>query len=139
MYVIVSTARRRVRVTETGTFFCLRCNADSGYQLREWRESAPLLILTILAPYDQFVLCTTCETAFDVECLDESSTAELHELEIDVPDFTRKVLRSRVPHDLASYVGRDSLDQAQAQGPTQWNPEAVGRRTLSAHSSFRKH
>lgn len=148
MFFVVFSVRKRVRVTDTGTFFCLRCNADCGYELREWWGTPPLLFLAVLVSHDQFVLCTTCRTTFDPECLDESSTAELRELEIDVPEFARKALRARPAHELARYVGHDSLDheQAHAQAPPQaqatWSTPEIqgqGRRTFSAHSAFRRH
>jgi hypothetical protein len=61
----------------------------------------------------RFVLCLNCETAFAPECLDESSTAELAELEITVPGFAYREIAAR---------GRQR-----------------GRPGLSAHSDFRRH
>ena len=89
MFVVwVIGSKKETRVKDAGEFFCLHCMADRSYSLREWRRTFRLFVLIPLSTTGgEFVLCSTCETAFDPECLDESSTKELDELEVDVPGF----------------------------------------------------
>ncbi|WP_034262957.1 hypothetical protein [Actinospica robiniae] len=106
--------RKTVRRVEEGMFFCLRCEAECAYELRELHsEQHVFRVLPVHESSRMFVLCTGCGTAFDPECLDESSTAELAELEIEVPHFA-----------YGNFAPRGSRS---------------GRRSLSAHSDFRRH
>ena len=131
----------------TGTFFCLWCKGDRSYELREWREVPHVFFIPLSSSGGKFVLCTTCKLAFDPECLNESSTAELHELEVDVPGFACRPLLGRPTnelsqnqsHGLSQYLGHDSLDHAEAP-TTPSAPEMRGQgHTLSARSRSRRH
>jgi hypothetical protein len=108
---VVFGSSKHVRVTSAGTFFCLYCKGDRGYELREWRQTPHVFLVPLSTSGGRFVLCSDCQTAFDPECLDDSSTAEGHELEVDVPGFACKVLRRRPADELRQYLGQDSLGQ----------------------------
>jgi hypothetical protein len=80
-------ARRKLRVRGEGQFFCLRCEAESAYELREWSTKSQVETVLVSGEGGSFVFCVSCRTAFELECLDESSTAELADLETVVPRF----------------------------------------------------
>lgn len=140
-------ASRQVRVVAEGRFFCLYCGADRSYQLREWRQTSHLFFIPVGTSGGVFVLCPTCKTGFDPECLDESSTAELHELEVDVPGFACTVVRRQAASALSEYLGQAPAPApAPAPGPaasaeaTKRAGSGSGKRqSLSARSRNRKH
>ena len=124
MFFAISAGRRiHVRAIGAGDFFCLYCEAERSYQHREWRSSARLFFLPVAdLSGGEFVLCCTCNSTFDVECLDESSTAFCDELMIEVPDFAiRARIQPRSPDAPAEFVA------------------AAARGSISAHSAFRRH
>jgi hypothetical protein len=159
MFLFVFGVRRHVRATAAGTFFCLRCKADRAYQLREWRETMHFVGIPLPTSTERFVLCATCKTAFDPECLDESSTAEPRELEVYAPEFAYKVLRNPTEHELSQrhaqslsqYLGRDSLyhEETPSRRDSVTKPKAPSmpltpeiraqRQAPSARSRSRKH
>lgn len=105
MLMVVPGVRQRlgtVELVEEGMFFCLHCKADRGYQLRAWQQTTRLFYLQVGKRRGEFVRCDACGSAFDPECLDESSTASLESLREFPPHFA---LASRTPAPAAS-VGR---------------------------------
>lgn len=79
--------RRRVHVRGKGSFFCLHCEAQRAYEIREWSVKSQVESALVAGESGTFVFCVNCRSAFEPECLDESSTAELSELEAVVPRF----------------------------------------------------
>ena len=141
--------RTSARVVGAGKFFCLYCETDRAYELREYQS-------TTGAEGGMFVLCGACGTAFDPECLDESSTGDLRELEVDVPGEALEALAPwnryevSAPESLDQYLGRDgdgAGDEAgsasrprsvvsQGSAPA---PAAGSRRSSSGRSQGRRH
>lgn len=82
--IVLGTARIRSRVglVATGEFWCPYCEADRGYQQREWRSA-----LIKGRRGGIFVRCDSCESVLSPECLDESSTKLCDELMITAPGF----------------------------------------------------
>jgi len=142
--VVLFGASKQFRAVSAGTFFCLFCRADRAYELREWRETPHVFFIPLGSSGGKFVLCSTCQTAFDLECLDESSMAECHELEVDVPGFACAAVRRRPENALSQYLGHDSLDgdgsPALHASPGAAPANSSGRQqSLSARSRSRKH
>lgn len=102
-----------VNLKGTGRFFCLYCEAERSYQRREWRITSVTFFVP-LTRGGEFILCPACESAYDLECLDESSTAVYDELVVDVPDLVIQ----------AAVRGRSRSSR---------------RESLSAHSAVRRH
>jgi hypothetical protein len=89
----VSIRRTRIAQVGSGRFWCLRCETERDYQRRTWVRSRTLRLVPVSNERGEFVLCRTCESAFDPECLDESSTALCEELLLEVP---YEAVRARV-------------------------------------------
>lgn len=121
MILLHATFERRLTLVETGRFWCLFCDAERSYQLREWSQSQ--LNVFVIIPWFQkergrFVRCDECRETFDLECLDETSTKTRNELTVSVPLFAWEPARlpageggpsaGRRP-DLAEYLGWDEL------------------------------
>lgn len=150
MFVLVPKIRRvDVRLKGTGQFFCLYCEADRKYEHRKWLTTAIVFFIPLMGVGGgEFILCSVCECAFDLECLDESSTATCDELMLTVPD---KAIRGRARVDeseglsLAEYVGAlpsgdDGLMKGHAESVAETRQERTGRKSgLSAHSTSRRH
>jgi hypothetical protein len=137
-------ASKQVRVLSAGTFFCLFCTADRPYELREWRDTPHVFFIPLGSAGGKFVLCRSCRTPFDLECLDESSTAECHELEADVPDFACAVMRRRPTSTLSEQLGFDPQSGNGSSTPKASSADApapvqTSRQSLSARSRSRKH
>lgn len=79
--------RQRLRVSPVGEgeFFCLYCRVDRRYERRAVQKTTYALYVAMRESSVEFVLCDSCGSTFDPECLDESSTAELEELLVDPP------------------------------------------------------
>jgi hypothetical protein len=85
-FVFVGGRRVRVEKTGAGRFWCLYCETECDYERRAWALKRSAYFIPVAVRYGEFVLCRSCEAAFDPECLDESSTASCEELLlIDVP------------------------------------------------------
>lgn len=82
---LVTRQRLRVSAVGEGRFFCLYCRADRRYERRAVQKTAYVLYVAVRESSADFVLCDSCGSTFDPECLDESSTAELEELLADPP------------------------------------------------------
>lgn len=116
--------RMQVRPLGTGRFWCLYCETDKGYQHWEWRSVGRLRRATVMeVSSGEFVLCDVCESALDLECLDESSTASYEELVVHPP------LRALLAIERAERRKRPA-------GPP-W--ERTIADALSANSKFRRH
>lgn len=76
-----SVHKSRVGLVEAGRFWCLYCEGEHGYQLREWSHTKDAVRGM------RFVRCDACQATFDPECLDESSTKSCDELMVGVPEF----------------------------------------------------
>jgi len=150
---VVFGSSGHARLKDSGEFFCLFCKADRRYSLREWRRTSHFFFIPLGSTGGEFVLCSTCQSAFDPECLDESSTKELDELEVDVPGFACGKLRPR-SYGLSKQLGYDprTVGAAPPQttdlpqtGPPASAPSEPGQSTrvrgrqVSAYSAFRKH
>ena len=96
---------RHVHVTKTGSgrFWCLYCETDRDYERRAWTSTRALFFVPVGSSRGEFVLCRSCESAFDPECLDESSTALCDELMLDVPQTAIRA-RPRSQVSLAEYL-----------------------------------
>lgn len=102
MLIVVPGVRQKlgtVELVDQGTFFCLHCKADRGYQLRAWQQTTRWFYLQVGKTRGEFVRCDACGSAFDRECLDESSTASLESLRELPPRFA---LGDRMPAAAAS-------------------------------------
>lgn len=80
--------RISAEIVADGTFFCLDCNAEAHYDQRRWRRIRYVFYLWPLpigARSGEFVLCHSCASTYDPECLDGDSTAELDELLVTPP------------------------------------------------------
>lgn len=145
MFLAVVFGRsHHVRVVGEDRFFCLHCKADRGYQLRDWRSARTLFFIPLGSYGGKFVLCSTCKTAFDPECLDESSTAELHELEVDPPGFACAAVLTLAGNPLSDHQGYVRNDRGASAPEVDRSmpvgPGAQGRdKPMSAYSAFRKH
>lgn len=87
MIILAVRRRNKVRVVGEGRFFCLRCETEAAYELREWSTVLWLAFVRTLQRSGRFVLCIKCRRAFELEVLDETSTADHLELEAVVPEF----------------------------------------------------
>jgi hypothetical protein len=121
---IITGRRVDVRLLGSGRFWCLSCETDQDYQRREWRTTGTAFFLPVLGVSSgEFVLCETCESAFDVECLDESSTALHDELVLFPPAFAINAALSGAPQD---------------GSPPPWVRPTLSD-NLSGHSAARRH
>lgn len=114
----------QVRLLGTGRFWCLYCETERDYQHREWRSTGTLFRVSVMEiSGGEFILCDMCESALDLECLDESSTALYEELLVHVPYSALRPIARATPLDGSA-------------GP-QW--ESTIADALSANSKFRRH
>lgn len=140
MFFIIGGGRYiDVRLLGTGRFWCLYCEAERDYEHREYRATQSILFMPVGGWGCEFILCPECDSAFDLECLDESSTAFCEELMIQVPD------RARHAKPVLPGRGADGGGDAACQS-VRWVPEpepagsrAGVRETLSAWSVLRRH
>ncbi|HEU5331903.1 MAG TPA: hypothetical protein VFU73_04055 [Actinocrinis sp.] len=140
MFFIVGGGRYiNVRFLGSGRFWCLYCETERDYEHREYRATQTFLFIPVGGWGGQFILCPACDSAFDLECLDESSTAFCEELMIQVPDRARQAR-------LFSSRGGPGRGRDGDRGSMRWAPEpepdgprAGVRETLSARSSSRRH
>ena len=80
------TRRISATLTGNGEFYCLYCKAEKGYEQRRWQRTVYLFrFWSIRGSFGEFVICLTCGSVYDLECLDETSTAELDELLVYPP------------------------------------------------------
>jgi hypothetical protein len=85
LFAFVAGKAVTVGVKTSGTFFCLYCSADQRYQHRVWESTMHVFFVPLGITRGEFVLCLNCESAFSLECLDETSTATCDELIIGAP------------------------------------------------------
>lgn len=87
--MILFLQRTRVVSAQTvaeGEFYCLYCGAERNYVRRAWQRTVYLFwIWGAGGQSGECVICRQCGSAYDPECLDENSTAELNELLVDPP------------------------------------------------------
>ena len=78
---------RHVHVWLLGSerFWCLYCETNRSYQRRAWSSTFFVVFLPVANTRGEFVFCQACGSAFDPECLDESTTATCDELIMQVP------------------------------------------------------
>lgn len=120
---VVPHSRISAKVTGQSEFFCLHCSAERSYEQRRWQRTWYLFhFWPVGGTFGEFVICLTCGSTYDVECLDETSTAELDELLVDPPFAVTDV----------AGVSPGRSAGARADGP---GPETQ----LSAYSPSRKH
>ena len=125
MFFVVAGRRVDVRLRRVDRFWCLNCEAERGYQHREWRSAGTFFFMPLVGlSRGEFVLCDVCEGAFDLECLDESSTALCSELLMHVPFAAIRLELGGVPPGVS------------VEPP--WVRATIGD-ALSANSSFRRH
>lgn len=138
----------QVGLKGTGDFFCLFCEKDRGYQHREWRSTRTFFFIPVGTGGGEFILCLTCHNPFDLECLDESSTAHWQELVVYVPSFAvaaRPGGRIAEGLTLTEYVGAAlDNDEGLTRGVSgaQFEPQRPRRgqaESLFAYSAFRRH
>jgi len=83
---VVVSRRTSATVTGQGEFYCLYCRAAQGYEQRRWQRTLHLFrFWPVGGSSGEFVICRTCGSTYDPECLDETSTAELDELLVEPP------------------------------------------------------
>lgn len=82
---VVTYRAVQVKQIGSGRFWCLYCRAERDYERRTWTSTRAVFLMPVFASRGEFILCRTCECAFDPECLDESSTRLLEELMLVVP------------------------------------------------------
>lgn len=139
IFFFVSGRRTSVRLLGTGRFWCLYCETERDYQHRAYQIDRSVYFVP-LAPWGrEFVLCPTCDSAFDLECLDESSTAFCDELAIQVPDFARHAQLSLASEAAPGGQGDDWQSMRWVPTPEPGGPRAGLRETLSARSASRRH
>lgn len=149
MFLVISAGRRvQVGLKGTGDFFCLFCEKERKYQHREWRSSGSFFFIPVGIGGGEFILCLTCQNPFDLECLDESSTADWQELVVYAPSFAVTARPGgRIAGDLTltEYVGAEpdsGAGLARGISEAQVEPQRSRRRqveSLSAYSAFRRH
>ena len=104
MFLVFTTFRHvRTRKTGSGRFWCLYCETEQDYERRAWTSSWAALFVPVGSSRGEFVLCSNCESPFDPECLDESSTATCDELMLVVPHAAVRS-RPRAQVSLAQYL-----------------------------------
>ena len=85
LIVFVGGKSVTVGLRASGTFFCLYCNSEQRYQHRIWESAAHVFFVPLGFTRGECVLCLSCESAFGLACLDETSTATCDELIMEVP------------------------------------------------------
>ena len=105
----VSIRHTRVAQVGSGRFWCLHCETERDYLRRTYIRTRALFFIPISNSRGEFVLCRTCDSAFDPECLDETSTASCDELLLDVPyeAVAARVTTRRPQVSLAEYLDRE--------------------------------
>jgi hypothetical protein len=104
----VSIRHTRVTQVDAGRFWCLHCETERDYQRRTWVRTRTLLFMPVSSSRGEFVLCRTCDSAFDPECLDETSTALCDELLLDVPyEAVQARVDTRPQTSLADYLDQE--------------------------------
>ena len=94
---VVASKRISAEVTSQSEFFCLCCNAERSYGQRRWQETWHLFrFWPVGGAHGEFVICLTCGSTYDSECLDETSIAELDELLVDPPYAVTEVAVTEV-------------------------------------------
>ena len=140
MFFIIGGGRYiNVRLLGTGRFWCLYCETERDYEHREYRATQTFLFMPVGGWGCEFILCPACDSAYDLECLDESSTAFYEELVIQVPDRARHA--KLVLPGTGAAGSRDAEWQSLRWVP---EPEPTGPRasmyqTLSGRSASRRH
>lgn len=115
----------------TGHFFCLYCERERSYQHREWRSARSVYFIPVSSRGGEFIRCDACENAFDLECLDESSTAFYHELLSDAP--------ASAIHANLSAASQERDARAITYAEPQWERGSRDITSLSAASASRRH
>lgn len=107
-FAFVSIRHTRVTHVAAGRFWCLHCETERDYQRRTWVRTRTAFFIPVSNSRGEFVLCRTCDSAFDPECLDETSTALCDELLLDVPyEAVRARVGTRPQASLAEYLDQD--------------------------------
>jgi hypothetical protein len=107
--VMVASRRTTAKVTAQGEFYCLYCKAEHGYEQRQWQRTVHLFrVWPIGGSSGEFVICLTCGSTYDPECLDETSTAELNELLVEPPYQVTDVAGLGQGSTRATRTGRSS-------------------------------
>lgn len=120
---VVYSIRTSAKTTGHGEFYCLQCRADHCYEQRQWQRTVHLFrFWPIGGTSGEFVICLTCGSTYDPECLDETSTAELDELLVDPPRAVTSVA---------------GLGSGRSRGRNTGRPSPEGQ--LSGYSPSRKH
>ena len=88
MWIVIPTRLTRVRLRGTGRFFCLYCEKMRNYERRAYARSFAVPRQNL---WNEFILCCSCESTFDPECLDGSCDAVMEELFVEVPDGAIRV------------------------------------------------
>lgn len=110
-------------VTGHGEFYCLYCKAEHSYEQRRWQRTVHLFrFWPVSGSFGEFVICLTCGNTYNLECLDETSTAELDELLVEPPFRVTDVAGLKAGLAPGAATGR-------------FGPE----RQLSGYSPARKH
>ena len=106
---VVASSRISAKVTGQSNFFCLHCSAERSYEQRRWQRTWYLFRLwPVGGAFGEFVVCLTCGSTYDLECLDETSTAELDELLVDPPYAVTDVAGLRPGRSAGARAARSS-------------------------------
>ena len=103
MFLVATFRLVHIKKIDSGRFWCLYCETEREYERRAWASTRTVVFIPVAGRRGEFVMCRTCEFAFDPECLDESSTALCEELLLDVPDAAIRA-RVRPKPSLADYL-----------------------------------
>ena len=129
-----------VRHVGSGRFWCLYCETDREYERRDFKSFVTFVFVPLFRTGGcEFVLCLTCDSAFDLECLDESSTALCHELMIQVPDRALYGKASPDPRRAVDGEGGDRRSARWIPEPEPTGPQETIWKSLSARSATRRH
>jgi hypothetical protein len=93
----------QAKTIDSGRFWCLNCETERDFERRTWAATRAVFFMPVASSRGEFILCKACESAFDPECLDESSTASCDELLLDVPHAAVRA-RTRPQVSLAEYL-----------------------------------
>lgn len=85
MFALVAGKAVAVGIKANGSFICLYCGTEQKYQHRIWESTTHVFFIPIGITRGECVLCLSCESAFRLESLDETSTATCDELIMEVP------------------------------------------------------
>jgi hypothetical protein len=110
VFAFVAGKAVTVGVKASGRFFCLYCASEQRYQHRVWESTTHVFFVPIGVTRGECALCLNCESAFNLECLDETSTATCDELIMEAPmKVTRANLRFR-PRTAPPVFNHDDAD-----------------------------